>query len=314
MRVRHPHLLAAFALALAMQLHAGGALAQTEPAADPRETARELANRAADAIARGEHLEAEALLRQAYERYPAPTIAVLRARTLVRLQRLATAQNVYERTLLTGVGPAAPEAFRRAVEQAQRELLALKPRVPRVQVVVRGPAALRPDLKLSLDGHALPVEQRGRWMLVDPGRRVVRVELDGEVSEQLVRVEEGQSQVIEVSEPASRRPAYQALTWSFLGLGVAGVGAGIVTGMLASSAHAQAQKDCPDDRCIEGGAGARELSRFRTLRVVSTVGYAVGAVGVGLGAYLLIRSATDGPALQVELDGRNARFSVRGTL
>ncbi len=314
MRPRPPQLLATFALALAVQLQVGGALGQTDPAADPRETARALANRAADAIARGEHVEAEALLRQAYERYPAPTIAVLHARTLVHLQRLATAENVYERTLLTNVGPDAPEAFRRATEQAQRELAALKPRVPRLQIVVRGRAALRPDLKLSLDGHALPVEQRGRWMLVDPGRRVVRVELDGEVSEQLVRVDEGQSQVVDVSEPATRGPAYRALNWSFLGLGVAGVGAGVITGVLANSAHARAQDDCPNDRCVEGSTGAKELNRFRTMRVVSTVGYAVGAVGVGLGVYLLIRGATDGPALRVELDERSARLSFRGTL
>jgi hypothetical protein len=287
----------------------------TPPASvDPRDTARTLANRAADAIAQGEHEQAEELLRQAYVQYPAPTIAVLHARTLVHLQRLSTAASVYERASLTTLGPEAPPAFRRAVEQAQTEVKALWPRVPRLQLVVRGQAARNPALRLTLDGRLLSVAQHGRWIWVDPGRRVVRAELDGAVSEQVVRVEERQSIVVDVSEPASERTFYRAVTWSSLGIGAAGIATGVVTGVIATSAYDRAAKSCPDDRCVEGSAGARELERFHKYRVVSTVGYAVGATGLALGGYLLIRSAVDGPALQLELEERSARLSYRGTL
>src|ERR1043165_5229807 len=48
---------------------------QTDGRVDSREAARTLANRAADALAHGEYEQAQELLRQAYEQYPAPTIA-----------------------------------------------------------------------------------------------------------------------------------------------------------------------------------------------------------------------------------------------
>ncbi len=312
------HLLAA-ALSLAVCCEVSRAVAaepeSTAPVnADPRDTARTLANRAADAIAQGEHEQAEELLRQAYVQYPAPTIAVLHARTLVYLQRLSTAASVYERASLTSIGPDAPPAFRHAVEQAQKEAKELRPRVPRLQIVVRGQAARNPGLELTLDGRPLSAAQHGRWIWVDPGRRVVRAELNGAVSEQVVRVEERQAIVVDVSEPASERAFYRALTWSSLGLGAAGIATGVISGVVATSAYDQAAKSCPDERCVEGGAGAGELQRFHRYRVVSTVGYAVGAAGLALGGYLLIRSAVDGPALQLELEQQSARLSFRGTL
>ena len=281
---------------------------------EPREAARVLANRAADAIARGEHQLAEELLRQAYEQYPAPTIAVLHARTLVHLQRLATAMNVYERATLASLGPDAPDAFRRAAEMAKREVAALRPRVPRLQIVARGRAAARPELKVTLDGRVVPVAQQGRWIWVDPGRRIVRAELDGNSSEQVVRIEERQSISIDVSEPDSARPLYRALTWSSLGLGVAGLATGIATGVVATSAHARAAKGCPNDRCVEGSSGADQLSRFKTFRNVSTVGYAVGAAGLSVFGFLLIRGALEGPDLALELEPQSARLSLGGVL
>jgi hypothetical protein len=142
----------------------------------------------------------------------------------------------------------------------------------------------------------------------------VRAELDGAVSEQVVRVEERQAIVVDVSEPASERTLYRVLTWSSLGLGAAGIATGVASGVVATSAYDQATKSCPDDRCVEGGAGARELERFHRYRVVSTVGYALGAAGLAVGGYLLIRGAIDGPALQLELEERSARLSYRGTL
>jgi hypothetical protein len=283
-------------------------------AGDPKEAARALGNRAADAIARGEHVEAEELLRKAYAAYPAPTIAVLHARTLVHLQRLAAAASVYERATLTTLGPGSPPVFFRAVEQARVEARELRPRVPRLQIVVRGRAAQRPELRLWLDDRALPTEQRGRWVLVDPGRRVVRAELGDVSSEQVVRVEERQSVVVEVAEPASASGSYRVVSWSALGVGLAGVTTGVMTGLAATTAHARAVERCPDERCVEGSAGARELERFKLNRAISTVGYAVGAIGLGVGGYLLIGGALEGPALQVELDQRGAMLHWGGTL
>ena len=127
------------ALASSLAASAGG---QSGGRVDSREAARALANRAADALALGEYEQAQDLLRQAYAQYPAPTIAVLHARALVHLQRLALAESVYERAMLTSLAADAPDAFRRAVEQARNESRELRPRIPRLQVLVRGRAAL----------------------------------------------------------------------------------------------------------------------------------------------------------------------------
>jgi hypothetical protein len=288
--------------------------ATTKPAPDPKETARVLANRAADAIARGEQLQAEELLRKAYAAYPAPTIAVLHARTLVHLQRFAEAASVYERATLTSLSSDSPPVFFRAIEQARKEANELRPRIPRLQIVVRGPAAISPKLALWLDGQPLPREQRGRWMLVDPGRRVVRAALSGGESEQVVRLEERQAVVVEVSNPPSDSPGYTALSWSAIGLGVAGIGAGVLSGVIATSAHRHAVDVCPDGRCAEGSVGADEYSRFREFRTISSVAYVAGAVGLGIGGYLLVSRAVDGPTLELALEQREAIVGWRGTL
>src|SRR5438552_19032564 len=84
---------------------AASAFGQSGGRVESREAARTLANRAADAIAHGEYEEAQELLRQAYEQYPAPTIAVLHARALVHLQRRALAESVSGRSLRTSLAP-----------------------------------------------------------------------------------------------------------------------------------------------------------------------------------------------------------------
>jgi hypothetical protein len=72
------------------------------------------------------------------------------------------------------------------------------------------------------------------------------------------------------------------------GVGVAGVAAGIITGLMAGSRHATAEQKCPERSCIEGSEGAEALDSFRTLRTVSTIGYVVGGVGL---AAVAVRAA-----------------------
>jgi hypothetical protein len=274
-------------------------VAQAQTSATPRDAARELANSAANAIARGDYATGEELLARAYQAYPAPTIALLHARTLAFLGRLSAAVAAYERAARATLTPEAPDAFHAAVASAERELLQLRPRVPRLQLTVRGD---RPEaLRLELDGQHIPNAQLGRWLLADPGRRRLRVEANGSTYERVVRLEERQSVVVEVTEPRGSDLA-RYLTLGALGVGVVGVGTGIVTGLMASSAHERANEGCPAGRCTIGSEGARDAERYRDLRVVSTVSYAVGGVGLGLGGILLLRGSFDGPGWQVELE------------
>jgi hypothetical protein len=273
--------------------------ARAESDSTPRDAARDLANSAADEIARGDYTGGEELLARAYQVYPAPTIALLHARTLVFLGRLASGVAAYERASLATLAPDSPDAFRSAAVSARQELEQLRPRVPRLQVTVRGG---RPEaMRLELDGQRLPSSQLGRWMLADPGRRRLRVEANGSSYERVVRLDERQSVVVEITEPRGSQAA-RYLTLGALGVGVLGVTAGVVTGLMSSSAHDRAREECPDSRCVNGSEGARDLERYRDLRVVSTVSYAVGGVTLGLGGILLLRGSFDEPSWHVELE------------
>jgi tetratricopeptide (TPR) repeat protein len=86
-------------------------------------------------------------------------------------------------------------------------------------------------------------------------------------------------------------------TWSFVALGVGGAGLalGVAGGLVALDARRDAERGCPDHRCVAGSRGARDVERFRAWRTASTVGYVVGGVGLGAGAALLFTTGGDSP-------------------
>jgi hypothetical protein len=68
---------------------------------------------------------------------------------------------------------------------------------------------------------------------------------------------------------------------------------GITGGLRALDAHRDAEQSCPAGRCVEGTPGPRDVERFRDWRTVSTVGYVIGGVGLGVGAALLLTSGRE---------------------
>jgi hypothetical protein len=95
------------------------------------------------------------------------------------------------------------------------------------------------------------------------------------------------------------------------GVGVAGLIAGTVTGILTMTAASTYR-----DHCNAAGAcdptGLDAASTGRTVQVVSPIAFALGALAVGTGAYLLITSRRpDGPTLNLGASGAGA--SLVGT-
>jgi hypothetical protein len=90
--------------------------------------------------------------------------------------------------------------------------------------------------------------------------------------------------------------------WTFIsaGLGVAGLAAGIVGGLAATSKHTTLEGECMGNACPASAQG--DIDSFHTLKTVSMIGYVVGAVGlVGAGVlYFTVpasrKSATPGRA------------------
>jgi hypothetical protein len=270
---------------------AGAAQAQASRALDERARARVLADEAANSYARGDFARAELLLDHAYSIVPAPTVALLRARALVRLKRWVEAVRVYRTAASARVDAKSSFAFKRASEQAKMELALLEPRVPRLRIDVAEPLLRERSLEVSIDGHAIPKAELQGWLSLDPTAHSLDVEVDGrKVRSLVVTLAERDQVVLPVDAPRDQPAA--ARTWGIVSLaaGGAAVGFGVATGIVALNAHADAERECPNGVCRSGGAGADAVDRFETYRTLSTIGYVAGAAGIGVGTYLLVTS------------------------
>lgn len=283
-----------------------------------KNAARELAAQAADAFQKGDYARAQDLYHRAYALVPAPTLALREARALEKLGRLVEAVEAYVRTTRTGLTADSPDAYRQAVQEAHDELAKLRPRVPKLKIVVKGRDG-NEELSVTLDGKSMKTALIGVEQPVNPGRHEVVATAHGKSGTADLSVAEGERKTLTVAladdpnavptpaepetstgpaptaptpaEPGKDEPAgsmQRTLGWVGLGVGAAGLGVGVVTGLMASSKHASAEESCPDQRCAEGSSGADDLEAFRSLRTVSTIGYAVGIVGVGAGVTLLL--------------------------
>lgn len=290
----------ALAFASALMTFGWPARAGAEPGEAERAQARSLANEAANAYARGDYAEADPLFARAYTLVPAPTIALLHARTLVKLGRWLEASAVYERGARTELPPKAPEPFRRAVSDAREEGDALRARQPRLQVTLAQPKT-RHSARILLDGRALSRERFGVWLALDPKPHTLELERDGViVARERIVLREGEARVrqLELPRETDAGRAQRIAGWTSLGAGGVGLAVGLGTGLAAIGAHSDAERACADRICEPGSSGADALQRFYDYRTVSTVAYAVGAVGLGLGAVLLL-TAPDGRRLAV---------------
>jgi hypothetical protein len=289
---------------------------------DIRGAARSLANHAADAYDAGDYPKAADLFRRAYALVPVPSLSIYLARSLEKSGRLLEALDAYQLTARSGVGADSPEPFRRAVRDAGEAIDQLEPRIPRVKIVVSGDGADDPRLEVTIDGRPVKSLLVGVEFPVDPGDHQFRATTpngasavgsatfgEGERKTIEIQLEGGASPPTptEASAPAPSQPlttepmAAEAAptgitqrTWGYVGLGVgaAGVGVGVVTGLMAARRHSAAEDACGGYTCLEGGPGTDEVEAFRSLRTVSTIGYVVGILGAGVGATLLLADPT----------------------
>jgi hypothetical protein len=272
-------------------LIAGVAQAQSGRSLDERARARVLADEGANAFARADYARAELLLDHAYSIVPAPTVALLRARALVRLKRWIEAKRVYQIAATAKLDSGSGQAFQRASEQAKTELFLLEPRIPRLRIDVAEPLLLERSLRVSVDQRAISRSELAGWMTLDPLQHSVLVEVDGRrLRSMTVTLAERDRIVVSVEAPSERPEA--ARTWGIISLaaGGAALGFGVATGVIAMNAHSDAKRDCPSGVCAPNSAGADAVDRFETYRTLSTIGYVAGAAGIGIGTYVLVTS------------------------
>ncbi len=100
---------------------------------------------------------------------------------------------------------------------------------------------------------------------------------------------------VDTSEPSpNRTPAYVVL-----GIGGAGLLVGTVFGIVALGNKSSLDADCPAGKNACPASKASDVSSLNsslnTNALLSTIGLAVGVVGVGVGGYLLLSASSSGP-------------------
>jgi tetratricopeptide (TPR) repeat protein len=310
------------ALPVAMLL-ASSAASAAEPDEQTKAAARQLAQDGARALDAGRYAEAQDLLDRAYQLYPAPTIAVLEARTLERLGRLVEAAEHYELARHTQLGPDPSDAFRVAVTEAERDLGELRQRIPQLTISIQGVAHNHPRLDVTLDGARVPTELLGVRRPLDPGEHRIVARLGaGAPAERVVSLSERQTESVVLTLSAPRAPVPKTSgrhdpmadtsedgsaqrTWGFvsLGVGVAGIATGVIAGVIMLN-----KKSRLDDVCAPTCPASSEddLDAFRSARTVSLIGYGVGIAGLGAGTLLLLTA----PSEKTEQSGLATRFGL----
>jgi hypothetical protein len=280
-----------------------------------RNAARSLAEQGKELFDKEDFERARDLFHRAYTLVPAPTIALYEARSLAKLGRLVEAEEAFIRAARTKLDANSSDQFRKAVADAEYELLAVQARIPKVTLIVAGPGAQAPDLSVLLDGEVVANALIGVEKPINPGSHLLTAGAPGAEQTQITfSIQERERKRVEIqaaSSPArpitpapverakpvakldvkSVEPATSWHTPAALvagGLGLAGVATGVVAGTLAGSRYSKAQSDCPSHVCVEGTPGADALQSFRSLRNISTIGYAVGGVGLAAGVTLFV--------------------------
>ncbi len=237
----------------------------------------------------------------------APTLVVDWARALQGLGRLVEAHEKYELVLREGVNQSSPKSWLRALEEAKKEVEALKPRLAWLTVVLQEP----PEATVTLDGTTIPAAALGVRRAADPGSRVVRVSADGyEPHEETISLGAGSEKSLEVSlkklpdapstagvtvdsaAPVASGSGRKILMYVAFGVGGAGLAAGGITGALALGKRSDLSSQCtPADDCPSSASGT--LDDYHLYGTISGVGFAVGAVGLGAGLVLLLTRPSD---------------------
>jgi hypothetical protein len=211
---------------------------------------------------------------------------------------------------------------------ARERSAALEPRLPKLSLTLA--ASAPPETTVQRDEIAIGRGSFGVPLPVDPGAHTIVVRAPGRIdrryelslAEREVReleLETGESDpgtgvVTPPGEPrvdtgTESAPSSSRRTIGFVvgGIGLAGIAVSLTAGAMALSKKSEVDEECTNNRCTAAGLDAGDSGK--TLVTVSNVAFVAGAVGIGLGAYLILSSdSTD------ERTARRARTPYRAAL
>lgn len=292
-----------------------------------------------EALAQGDLVRALDRYERAERLIPAPTVRLRIGRTLVQQGKLVEARAKLKQAAATDVASDAPDAFFKAVVEAQKELAALEPKIPTVEIVA--PAA---PGDATLDGAPLPESALRAPIPVNPGTHTITLSCCGA---QKASPKEGEHLRLTFA-PAARVEAPAAEGGGpdvrfIAGLSALGVGAvSLGVGIYGTAQVLAAERDPEFDRIqsmYTQGTSICDLARNGMLRspaeaqyaldicgkgetglLLQLVFYPLAAVTTGVGVFLLAtsgKSSQPSAARRIEVSPTAGRgyggFLVRGS-
>jgi hypothetical protein len=296
-------------------------------------------------LAKGKFDDAIARFREAHDIVKSPEATLLIARARRDTGELVAAHADY----LTAVDEA--ETAAKAEPKYEGTLAAIRKDLEDLEGVL-GKLVIKlihapKGTEVTVDGQAIDAAKLASPLLVAPGSMdVVATAPDGDVSRRQATVNAGQSATVELAFQRKGEPATffagepgeggeadgsettknsdksdtggggsNTLAYVAGGVGVAGLATFAVLGSMANSKFDDLEKACPDNRCPPERQG--DIDDGKRLQTFANVSLAVGIVGVGTGAALLLFGGSKGdepkrgPSAELVLGLRSIR--VRGT-
>jgi hypothetical protein len=219
--------------------------------------------------------------------------------------KLASSLGHYREYLKAFVAMSAGQRARQAKRHkiATKQVAALEGVVPKLTLVLAEDAPA--GSIILLDGEVVPAEELGAAQEVDPGRYSVSLEVEGHppIVEE-VALEAGDSRTVELTPPRAPEPVAPPaavvldedstlFTWGLVvgAVGIAGVGVGAVTGLLAISSNDTRLERCEDLICDQEGKDAADDTK--TFGTISTIGFSVGGAALVAGTVMLLLAPSD---------------------
>jgi hypothetical protein len=226
---------------------------------EERAGARAAASEGQKAFDEGRYAEAVDYFARAESLVHAVPHLVYLGRSYAKLGKLVKAREAYLKAKREQLGDDAPAAIKAAREAAVAELPGVEARLGRLTITVEGAGTKTP--RVALDGETVPPALVGVPYPADPGPHTLIAEAEGLKSApvEVTLAEGGAERIVLKLEPSSEAPSIPQEP--------AGGGAGISS----------------DDLTKPGG--------MSTMRLGSYISFGVGAVGLGVGTYFLIKAA-----------------------
>jgi hypothetical protein len=229
-----------------------------------RAAAREAADAGRAQFEAGSYAEAIDSFSRAQQLVAAPPHLLYLARAQAKLGKLVEAHENYLKITRETLPAKSPKAFLDAESAAERELEAVDARLPSVTIAVQGAPAT--DVSVQMDGATLSAAMVGIPLPVDPGQHVFEARgASAQSAPVTVTVAEGAKETVMLTLRASTpAPAGSA-------------------GASASASTSLTSDPLTDDSAHSSISG---------LSLASYVAFGVGAVGLGVGTYFLVKSSS----------------------